>query len=1628
MFTFFFGGRMRFLRDFFKRTLGLVFCISLASLPCLGETNWKLRLSPQKTLNFGLVKTTDSKKLKVKVTNPSKINLRVTASLPSNAPFTFVSFCKTLLARNRSCFIEVTFSPSGPGVLKNTISIVSAPKNSKRTVTQTLILVGEGVRPPSPANLELEESPSSSTFRSKVSQSINKTFILRNTGESSATQISFNLSPGPFSLPIKPCASFLEAKASCTFSVSFQPVHVGIFTSMLTVRYLDNSHDKSLSLSLSGESFDPEPPRVVNVTLEDMNDVIAWGDIVYYLVEFDRPVVVGGKPVLRLYNRWDPELAQFDGFVSESKKIIKFRYDTSNGNAEGFSSHSLRPIENTSNPIDLNGGTIQNESGVDATLELPESPGMGSFWRNVQRFTFRERPTWSAFVVCGVEGIQPFVCNSLKRKGQDILVQVNFDDPLALNAENGTIKETFLLEAPEVRLKLNLKAVSIENQKRVEKEGVYATLVEKGKNYLRFKYTIAFGNESNSLSLLGMADSKKQLSFFDFPKGGTIRTRYGGQMHLGLPGKTASYERVYEAGKNDVYTLKNVNDNSRDPAPIEVRAPWPTIDALFGKIDDVTTRSNYLTWDARKGSVGFPEITRHFAFANDTVYFDLKVSEPVSVEGPIELQLDLDGKKRTAQFDGFLQPQIKVREKYEMLNILRFRYTVQDGDEAAVVKNDGYLALKVPNGSSVKNSDGEPFTPIFSWSFGDDWIKSGGTLSFLKNPEIHAISPNQYLSAGTFTISGKNFSKESFERIVIGISGMESSGVTPILPVDGKTCKLISSTQLDCFLNVDTSTFELPRSMGISVFSRAGQYSPVVVPVPISKSSGDEEPLLQYAFLRGDTLTARLLSGVRKKDFPIQVEPGFAVVPLNGAFKIQLSGSNTERITKVELVGLDKRIPCLNLVKGQNPTCDVGTLNLSEIGAYSVYVTGDENEEIHAPMGVHVVAPPRPIRATAYLLGLPVLDFGRNPFIQLTSNIVSTRGGEVIHVEGDFVKISTASHFYSVFVGGKPCESRDFSKVYNEYNQGKYETTFFGFEGRDSHHTICSMPRLAAGIHAVTMRDKLGGEGILSSAIQVLEDAQILSVSPQIAPVGSEVTLEVRNLHDISAAQLSVENGSAGEIEFCQKISVTQLKCKVPNPIWGKTFPADGVLGTISVNHRVIQPPSSHGVSIRIVPSISGDDKMLISKVEPNEGESGDSIVVTGQGFRNGMKLIYEESDFGMRSFPESACEIVSTVQLKCILPDLTPGKFGRIGLRFNVMDPNGIKSDSSGFGFVFLGLVPHKWFSLPDENAPEPLFEPTVLAVDRKLFVFGGYQYDSDQKPILYSEGKIFNPFRGLWENMSRDGAPHVYKPHALVNGKKVIIWGGFNADQTPVSQGAIYDVNQDTWTLIPSTELVPQVMGARVHSIGENLIVWGGTNHQGDIQSTGAMFNLESRTWSPISNQDAPSFFPLYSVVRGNRELIVVGEMGTGSSNLEGAIYDIAQGAWKSLPLPELTSLDIERGASFIGERLVVLGKGIYNFESQSWSPFAQENKPEFIQISGLYDHKENIIVTGVDSHRQRKVFYYSMKKQAWSEIGPIQWRDWSTNLGPQVVSLGNHIVFYGGISPFRIPSNSGIFYGPP
>ncbi len=179
----------------------------------------------------------------------------------------------------------------------------------------------------------------------------------------------------------------------------------------VTVETIDNLGNTDPAATSRTFSYDTTAPTVTNVTASNADGAFQAGQTIHVQVNFSEPVDVTGTPQLALNTGEPAAYASGNG-----TSTLVFDYTVQPGDTAATLDYTA------TNALTLNGGTITDPAGNNATLTLAAPGSPGSLSANKSLTIDTTAPT-----VSGVTASNP---DGSYKAGQTIHIQVNFDEPI----------------------------------------------------------------------------------------------------------------------------------------------------------------------------------------------------------------------------------------------------------------------------------------------------------------------------------------------------------------------------------------------------------------------------------------------------------------------------------------------------------------------------------------------------------------------------------------------------------------------------------------------------------------------------------------------------------------------------------------------------------------------------------------------------------------------------------------------------------------------------------------------------------------------------------------------------------------------------------------------------------------------------------------------------------------------------------------------------------------------------------------------------------------------------------------------------------------------------------------------
>jgi N-acetylneuraminic acid mutarotase len=265
-------------------------------------------------------------------------------------------------------------------------------------------------------------------------------------------------------------------------------------------------------------------------------------------------------------------------------------------------------------------------------------------------------------------------------------------------------------------------------------------------------------------------------------------------------------------------------------------------------------------------------------------------------------------------------------------------------------------------------------------------------------------------------------------------------------------------------------------------------------------------------------------------------------------------------------------------------------------------------------------------------------------------------------------------------------------------------------------------------------------------------------------------------------------------------------------------------------------------------------------------------------------------------------------------------------------------------------------WTRVSTNGAPSPRRSHVAFWTGSEMIIWGGLS------PLegFANNGARYNPATDSWTPIASVGAPlGCYYPAAAWCGNEMIIWGGqINGTPTYANDGARYNPQTDTWTVVPTNGAPSARYVLPAVWTGTEMIVWGGVSYTpGYVSYTyfgnGARFNPTTNGWASVQTTGAPVGRSAHTAVWTGRDMIIWCGYSSGGALGSGAIYNSATNGWTSLPTTGAPAPRNDHTAVWTGTEMLVWGGGLngsvafndgarYNPALGGWSPITASSAP--------------------------------------------------------------------------------------
>lgn len=199
--------------------------------------------------------------------------------------------------------------------------------------------------------------------------------------------------------------------------------------------------------------------------------------------------------------------------------------------------------------------------------------------------------------------------------------------------------------------------------------------------------------------------------------------------------------------------------------------------------------------------------------------------------------------------------------------------------------------------------------------------------------------------------------------------------------------------------------------------------------------------------------------------------------------------------------------------------------------------------------------------------------------------------------------------------------------------------------------------------------------------------------------------------------------------------------------------------------------------------------------------------------------------------------------------------------------------------------IATDSWSSITTTDAPTARCVDNSVLVDDKIYIFGGWYFDSGVK--IRDDGAIYNITEDKWYDLSLPTAKLALSSTIALDDNRIFIWGGMTDSSTYIKSGYIYDIITNTYNQITSSSLNARY-GATIGLNNERyVIIFGGTDNTNSFND-GEIYDLTTNTWIKSFSDSSKRLGSTGVVWRNN--FVIWGGYDLGGTYLDtGIIYSL-------------------------------------------------------------------------------------------------------------------------------------------
>lgn len=327
-----------------------------------------------------------------------------------------------------------------------------------------------------------------------------------------------------------------------------------------------------------------------------------------------------------------------------------------------------------------------------------------------------------------------------------------------------------------------------------------------------------------------------------------------------------------------------------------------------------------------------------------------------------------------------------------------------------------------------------------------------------------------------------------------------------------------------------------------------------------------------------------------------------------------------------------------------------------------------------------------------------------------------------------------------------------------------------------------------------------------------------------------------------------------------------------------------------------------------------------------------------------------------------------------------------------------------------------------------EPLFQPTVAAIDDSVLVWGTTDPERSEPEARFA---IYDPDADRWDQLQPGPLSARFGHVSVWTGRELIVWGGGPRGGL-AGDGARFSLVTGEWDEMDPGPLGPRSFNTAVWT-GAEMLVWG-VGAEGS--AAGAAYSPEGDSWRVIAEPPVQARGG-HSAVWTGKEMLVWGGVRVRDTSQkvlsDGAAYDPEDDSWRRLAESPL-SQRVGHSAVWTGSEMIVWGGGdppdvhgdgaAYDPSSNSWRTLPDSPMESRIGHAAVWSGDRMFVWGGTSTVAFEDGAVFDPRSGDWSELpdAPLEGRAF-----PSAAWTNQGMLIWGGAAEDRALRADGAIFRP-